>query len=151
MSGIAQFVDAIYPAFLDGDPSAQAKAAEADHVRRVREMYGAIARGDFAAFAEGLADDIHFDLAGHSELPFAGRWEGRDRVLEAIRDNFAQVEDQKPVVESVVAQGDTVVVVFNEEGRVKATGNTYHLRCVQVFTLRDGRVTRVRQVAGTRG
>ena len=150
MSAIAAFVDAIHPAFLDGDPAAHAKEAEADHVRRARELYGAIARGDFAAFGEAFAEHAQLDIAGPPEIPFAGRWEGRERVLEAVRHNFSLLDDQRPVVESVVAQGDTVVVVFDEEGRVRATGRGYRVRVVQMLTFQGGKLAKVRQVAANR-
>ncbi|HEX4609588.1 MAG TPA: nuclear transport factor 2 family protein [Urbifossiella sp.] len=80
-------------------------------------------------------------------IPFAGSWSGKELVLGAIRDNFSLVEDQHPVVESVVAQGDSVVVLFDESGRVRATDRPYRVRCVQVFTFRDGRLARMQQVA----
>ncbi len=40
-----------------------------------------------------------------------------------------------------------MVVLFEESGRVRATGHGYRLRCVQVFTIRGGKVALVRQVS----
>src|SRR4051812_15716294 len=119
---LVAFIDSIHPAFHHGDAAAGAKATEAGHVKLLQDMYGMAARGEFAAFAGVFAEDVRLDISGPPEVPIAGRWEGRDRVLAAVGHNFSLLEDQRPVVESVVAQGDTVVVLFEETGRVKATG-----------------------------
>jgi uncharacterized protein len=46
----------------------------------------------------------------------------------------------------VVAQGDVVVIVAHERGRFRESGRPYALHWVQIFTLRDGRVARFRQI-----
>lgn len=61
-----------------------------------------------------LAEDVTFEVVGPASTPMAGRAEGRERVIEAARVNFAQIEDQRPETLSVVAQGDTVVVLGRE-------------------------------------
>ncbi len=143
---IARFLDALPPAFADGDPNAAAKAAEADNVRRIQEQYRAIARGDFAAALAYLADDIDMEVVGPPELPFAGRWRGRDQVADAWAKNFGMLEDQRPEIQSVTAQGDTVVIVARERGRFRTTGRAYDVHWVQLFTFRDGKVARFREI-----
>jgi ketosteroid isomerase-like protein len=56
------------------------------------------------------------------------------------------VEDQRPEIRSVTAQGDTVVVIAHERGRVRETGSPYALHWVQLFQFRDGRIARVLEV-----
>jgi ketosteroid isomerase-like protein len=143
---IARFVDGLRPAFEAGDPAAAAKAAEAECVRLVEDLYRAIAGGDFAAFLDTLADDVEFENVGPAAVPFVGRWRGREEVAEAIARNFGYVEDQRPEVLSLVAQGDCVVVVARERGRYRPTGRDYDAHWVQHFTWRDGRLTRFLQV-----
>ena len=72
-------------------------------------MFRAIAHKDFDALGALLADGVTFEIVG-SGGPMAARAEWRERVVEAARRNFAQVEEQRPEILSVVAQGDTVVV-----------------------------------------
>ena len=147
MTPIAAFSTALHPAFLDGDPAAHLKETEAGNVGLVRDAYAALARGDAAAFAGLLTDDAKLEIVGPPDLPFAGQWKGRGAVVDAVRHNFSLLEGQEPVVEAVVAQGDAVVVLFEETGQVRATGREYRGRGVQVFTVRDGKLSRVRQFA----
>lgn len=141
-----RFIDSVGPAFAAGDPAVAGKAAEAKGVAAVEAGYRALARGDFPAFLATLDEDIELQILGPAAVPLVGHWRGKSVVAAAVRDNFGGLEDQRPELLSVVAQGDTVVVFAREQGRVKATGREYEMHWVQVFTCRDGRVTRVRQV-----
>jgi ketosteroid isomerase-like protein len=144
-TAIEQMIDRLRHAFEEGDPGAPAKQTEAANVKQVQDQYRALARGDFAAFVESLADDIELEIIGPTEVPFVGRWSGRATVVEAVRTNFALMEDQRPEIQSVVAQGDTVVLVAREQGRYRPTGRAYDLHWVQVFTFRDGKLSRMRE------
>ena len=46
----------------------------------------------------------------------------------------------------MVAKGDIVVIVAHERGRFRDSGRPYTLLRVQMFTFRDGRVARFRQI-----
>ena len=144
---VLHFIDRLENAFHEGDPHATHKTAEKGNVKFLQEQYRALVRGDVAAFAAALADDVELDVIGGPDLPFAGRWKGRDEVLKAIARNFSLLEDQQPEVESVVAQGDTVVVFARERGRFKATGREYDIRWAQWFVFRDGQLFRMRELA----
>ena len=140
------FLDAVDRAFRHGDPEHAAKRAEQENVRLLQEQYRAIGQGDKEGFASLLAEDVEFEVLGPPEVPFLGRWQGRQAVTEAVWRNFALLEDQRPEVCSVVAQGDTVVVVLRERGRVRATGKDYAFECVQLHAFRDGKSVRVREL-----
>jgi ketosteroid isomerase-like protein len=144
---VMKFIERLENAFHEGDPRATEKTAEKDNVKSLQEQYRALVRGDVAAFAATLADDVELDILGGPDLPFAGRWKGRDEVIKAVVLNFSLLEDQQPEVESVVAQGDTVVVFARERGRFKATGREYDIRWAQWFTFRDGLLFRMRELA----
>lgn len=68
---------------------------------------------------------------------------------EVIQRNFALLEDQHPTIETVVAQGEQVVFVGREKGRVRATGRPYDLHLVQVYTFRNGKLVNMHQVLDT--
>jgi ketosteroid isomerase-like protein len=144
---LSSFIDRLRDAFHHGDPGAAGKAAESNNVARLQDQYRALAKADIPAFAALLSDDIEMEILGANELPFVRRARGRDAVLDAVARNFALVEQQQPEVEQVVAQGDTVVVVARERGRVKATGRDYDIRWVQMLTFRDGLLCRFREMA----
>jgi uncharacterized protein len=144
---VTQFIERIHHAFHEGDQHAAQKAAEQTNVSRTQQQYRALATGDAEGFAATLSDDVEMEIFGPPELPFAGRWRGRDEVLKAVAHNFGLIEEQRPEVESVVAQGDTVVVFARERGRFKATKREYEIRWVQWFTFRDGLMCRFRELA----
>jgi ketosteroid isomerase-like protein len=143
---VAQFLDRFPTAFQEGDPLAGQKQTEAANVRRLQEMYRGIARGDFQAFADALADDTELEIIGGPSIPFNGRWYGKDEVVRAARENFAQIEASQPVIQSIVAQGDTVVLHCREQGRYRATQAQYDVHWVLVATYRDGKIVRAREV-----
>lgn len=143
---VSRFIERMHDAFLEGDPQALTKQMEADNVRRMQTIYRAIARGDYAEALADAVDDIDLEIVAPPGHPFAGRWRGKAEVQEAIRRNFALVEDQRPEIQTLAAQGDTVVVVARERGRLRTTGQEYDLHFVQVFTFRDGKLTRMREL-----
>jgi ketosteroid isomerase-like protein len=145
-TAVSQFIDKLRDAFEDDDSNAAAKVMESNNVTLIQDQYRAIARGDFAAFVNLLADDIEMEIVGPSAVPFVGSWRGRQQVVDAIGKNFSHLEDQHPEVQSVVAQGDMVVVTAKERGRIKATGRTYEVHWVQYFTFRNGKVVRFREL-----
>ncbi len=140
-----QFIDRLQDAFREGDRNAAGKTLEAENVRVIEEVFHAIARKDFDALGGLLADGVTFEIVG-SGGPMAARAEGRERVVEAARGNFAQIEDQRPEVLSVVAQGDTVVVVGKERGRFRATGREYEVHWMHQYRLEGGKVVRITEM-----
>lgn len=145
-STVNQFLADLQPAFAAGDVNATAKHAETANVAVVTKMYHAVIHGDMAGFLDGLAEDVELENIGPAAVPFVGRWKGRAELAEAIPRNFSQIEDQRPEILSVIAQGDMVAVVAREQGRYKPTGRTYETHWVQLFTIADGKVTKMRQV-----
>jgi ketosteroid isomerase-like protein len=143
---VAQFIDRLASAFEEDDAGAAVKAAESTNVWRVQESYRAIARGDFAGFLDMLTEDVEMEFVGSPRVPFAGRWRGRDEAARAVQENFAQVEEQRPEILSVVAQGDLVVIVARERGRFRKSGRAYETHWVQIFTIREGKIARFRQI-----
>ncbi|MDG3005366.1 nuclear transport factor 2 family protein [Paludisphaera mucosa] len=142
---LERFLGDIAPAFRAGDPDVATKEAESRNVAVLQEVYKALAGGDFEAALATLHDDVELEITGPADMPFRGRWKGRAEVGEALRRNFAMIEDQEPVIRSIEAQGDQVDVVFHEHGRVRETGAPYAVLCAQSFTIRDGKILGVEQ------
>lgn len=77
-------------------------------MRRVEEIFRIIVRKDFDALNDLFADDVTFEMIGSPDMPMFGITKGRQSVIEAARNTFAQVDEQRPEIESVVPQGNTV-------------------------------------------
>lgn len=143
---LASFIDRIDHAFREGDAEVHGKRAEEENVRLLQEQYRALARGDFDAAIGLYDDDVELEITGPPAIPFLGRWRGRDDVADAVRQNFGMVEDQQPEIHSVVAQGDSIIVIARERGRFRPAGRPYELHWVQLFVFRDGKVIRIREI-----
>lgn len=143
----SRFFGSLHAAFRDGDGNIDSKREEAENVSRVEQIIQLIVRGDFAALEGLFADDVVLDIIGSADNPIAGKWQGRQQVIDATRRNFSLLEDQKPEIESVVAQGNTVVVVAREQGRFVATGQSYDFHWVQLYTFKEGKLIRFRELA----
>jgi ketosteroid isomerase-like protein len=138
-------IDHLRVAFEQGDSDHHLKAPERANIQSLQGAFRAIASNDQRAFADSLSDEVMLEILGPPEVPFLGRWRGRDEVAAAVWRNFALLEGQKPEIRSVVAQGDTVVVHGRESGRVREGGQEYDFEWVQFYTYRDGRVAVVHE------
>lgn len=145
----SRFIDQLEAAFHMGDPEAARKSCETSNVKRLVEQYRAIARGDFQTAIDIWDDDIDFEMLGPPGSLMAGRWRGKQQVAEAVARNFAALEDQEAEVQTVVAQGDTIVIFAREKGKIRATGKSYECHWVQFFTFANDKVTRFRSMTDT--
>jgi uncharacterized protein len=142
----SEFTDNIKTAFYEGDTRVDTKAEEAENVRQVQEVFRALIAKDFAGLSDLLAEDVTLEIIGSPTTPLTGHTHGRQQVLEATRNNLDVVEEQRPEVEAVIAQGNTVVVVGKEQGRFRPTGREYTLHWVYIYKFKDGKIVSVREL-----
>jgi len=138
-----QFINTLQTAFHEGDEYAANKLEEAENVRRIEELFRIIARKDFESLNGILADEVVLEIIGSPTTPMAGLTEGRQQVIDTTRNNFAQVKEQRPEILSVVAQGNTVVVVGREQGCFRPTGRSYELHWMHQYTFKNGKIVRI--------
>ena len=129
----SSFFEQVSESFKTDDPDIAKKEREAARVSVVQLMYHAIARSAFEELMELTTDDLILEIVGPNNSPFNGRWKGREEVLAAVKKNFSLVADQRPTMQSVVAQGDIVIVVARETGRMKETGKQYDVHWMQEY------------------
>jgi hypothetical protein len=143
---LERFCQDIQTGFAQGDPGHAEKDAEAHHVQVLIEQYQAIMRGDVAAILASMTEDVEMEVIGPPALPWSGRWKGRDNVLAALGSNLSTIESHHLEVQSVTAQGDTVVVVAREQGVYLPSGRPYEVHWVQLFTFANGQLKRFREI-----
>jgi ketosteroid isomerase-like protein len=148
-TALNRFLDAIYPAFLHGDPECDRKRIEKENVEHLRSMYQAITHGDIRTFENMLTDDTEMIIHGPAAIPFVGTWKGRNEVVAAMGRNLAHTSLQIPELLSIVAQGNVVVLYARDRGIVKATGAAYTALSVQIFTFDQGKLARFEQIFDT--
>ncbi len=115
--------------------------SEQDNVRVVQECFQALGARDVPAMMQLLAEDVVLVSPGPPDLvPWAGEYHGPDGVGQYYMALSQGVETSGMEVRELIAQGDKVVALGQHTGRVRATGRSYDLNWVQVYTVRDGKV-----------
>jgi ketosteroid isomerase-like protein len=113
-----------------------------DNKQIVLKFIEAMGRGDAEAAAPCIAEDTFTLAKGFGK--FAGV-RTHDTILATIAA-FRQLmpSGMDPVIHSVIAEGDRVVVEFEGNG-VLVNGESYSNQYCMVFTLRDGRIRQVNE------
>jgi len=105
--------------------------------RSVIESFNkAFNRHDVDALAKLLSEDTVFEDT--SPAPDGRRIEGRDAVADFWREWFARNLDARFESEEIIVSGNRAVV--RSVYRKMRNGQPWHLRGVDVFTVRDGKV-----------
>jgi ketosteroid isomerase-like protein len=118
-----------------------------ENVEIVRRGYAhRQARGDF--LAEVLAPDYVWDMSHFRGWPEQQIYEGIDGARRFIREWTAAFDDWEIEVLALHdAGGDKVVGVVRQRGRSKTSGLPVDMQYAQVFTIRDGKQTRMEMYA----
>jgi ketosteroid isomerase-like protein len=124
--------------------SAAATKESSDPQAVLHRVYHAIIEGDFDRFSESVTGDVELNICGFG--PIDGNWRGLKDVIAATRKNFEMLGEQKPVVEGMISQGDTVAVLLRESGVIKSTGQAYRIRAVQWFTFENGKIKKIDEI-----
>jgi ketosteroid isomerase-like protein len=110
------------------------------NVAVVQRAYEAFGRGDINGLLALLDENIPWETPGPADLPTAGRRRGHQAVAEFFQTIGTVSDIVRFEPKTFVSQGDRVVVLGEETGRMKATGNSVEFEWVHVFTIRDGKV-----------
>ena len=114
-----------------------------ENVEVVREMNDAFNRGDYAAGLAALSPNIEWHAP--SSLTIGQEvYRGRDEVRRGLARWLDAWEAYRFEPSEILDQGDHVVVTGTQTGRGRGSGVTVSLQTFTVFTLGDGKVTRMR-------
>jgi ketosteroid isomerase-like protein len=106
-------------------------------VQAVFEMFG---RGDVPGLLAIIAEDAEWAAPGPETVPYFGERTGREGALEFFRNLGENVEFESFEPGDLIAEGDRVVALGRERGRVRSTGKTFDNRWALVFTIREGMI-----------
>ena len=118
------------------------------NVQTVKDFFAAIGRGDREALLALVAEDIEWIIPGEN-WPLAGTHRGRAELSALLQTASEEVEMTYPKPPEFVAQGDRVLVVGVATGTIKATNKPFKDEWVFDITVRDGKVTRIREYIDT--
>jgi ketosteroid isomerase-like protein len=113
--------------------------------RLVRKAYQHFKAGDIHSVLNVLAEDVLWELPDMANVPFAGTWQGRQQVVTFFRRLVESQEVIEFEPEEFISQGDEVVVLGHFTMRVRATARNSRSAWVHVWTVKNGKATRVRE------
>ena len=117
------------------------------NIQTVKDFFAAIGRGDREALLALVTEDIEWIILGE-DWPLAGTHRGHDGVTDLLETASKSIETSTEPRE-FVAQGDRVLVVGFASGKIKATNKTFEDDWIFAITVRDGRLTRIREYIDT--
>jgi uncharacterized protein len=118
------------------------------NVEVVKSFLAAIGRRDKQELLALSAEDIEWIIPGE-DWPLAGTHRGHAGLADVLQKANETVETSFPEPPEFIAQGDRVLVVGFATGRVKATNRTFKDDWVFDVTVRDGKVTKIREYIDT--
>lgn len=113
------------------------------NVQSVKGFFAAINRGDKAGLLALVAEDVEWVIPGE-DWPLAGTHRGRADLVNLLETASRSIETSTEPRE-FMAKGDRVPVVGFATGKVKATNKTFKDDWIFAITVRDGRLTHIRE------
>src|SRR6202167_1771608 len=118
------------------------------NVQTVKDFFAAMGRGDKQGLLALSAEDIEWIIPGE-DWPLAGTHRGHVGLADLLKKASAMVETSFPKPPEFVAQGDRVMVVGVATGKIKATNRPFKDDWVFAITVRNGKVTKIREYIDT--
>jgi len=118
------------------------------NVQTVKDFFAAIGRGDREGLLALVAEDIEWTIPGE-DWPLAGTRHGHAGLADLVKTQSETMETSLMEPREFVAQGDRVLVVGFARGKIKATNKTWEDDWIFAITVRDGRLTSIREYIDT--
>ena len=117
------------------------------NVQTVKDFFAAIGRGDKEDLLALISEDIEWIIPG-KDWPLAGTHRGHAGVAHVLETASGSLETSTEPRE-FVAQADRVLVVGFARGKNKATNKTFEDDWIFAITVRDGKLTNIREYIDT--
>ena len=119
-----------------------------ENVQIVRDFFAAMGGYNKQDLLASSAEDIEWIIPGE-DWPLAGTHRGHAGLADLLQKAFEMMEISYPEPPEFVAQGDRVLVVGFAKGKVKATNKTFEDDWVFAITVRNGKLTNIREYIDT--
>jgi uncharacterized protein len=118
-----------------------------ENVQTVKNFFAAMGRGDRPGLLALSAEDIEWIIPGE-DWPLAGTHRGHQGLADLLQ-RASEMETSFPDPPEFVGQGDRVLMIGFATGKVKATNRTFEDHFVFAMTVRNGKVTNIREYIDT--
>ena len=112
-----------------------------ENKRTVQSIFEAFGRGDIPGVLGHVSEDVTWKAPGPEVIPYFGDRRGHAGATEFFVQLGTNVDFEHFEPGAFVAEGDRVVVLGRERGRVKRTGKSFDNDWALVFTFGGGKVT----------
>ena len=119
-----------------------------ENVQTVKDFFAAMGGGDKQRLLALAAEDIEWIIPGE-DWPLAGTHRGHAGLADVLQKASEEMEMIYPQPPEFVAQGDRVLVVGSATGKIKATNRTFKDHWVFAITVRNGKLTNIREYIDT--
>jgi len=119
-----------------------------ENVQIVKDFFAAMGGHDKHELMALAAEDIEWIIPGEG-WPLAGTHRGHAELADVLQKASEEVETTYPKPPEFVAQGDRVLVVGVATGKIKATNKPFKDDWVFDITVRNGKVTNIREYIDT--
>jgi uncharacterized protein len=117
------------------------------NIQTVKDFFAAIGRGDKEGLLALVREDLEWIIPGE-DWPLAGTRHGHAGLADLLETASKTMETSTEPRE-FVAQGPRVLVVGFAKGKVKATNKTFEDDWIFAITVRDGKLTNIREYLDT--
>ena len=118
-----------------------------ENVRIVKDFFAAMG-GDKQGLLALATENIEWIIPGE-DWPLAGTHRGHAELADVLQKASEELEMTYPKPPEFVAQGDRVLVVGVATGKIKATNKPFKDHWVFAITVRNGKVTNIREYVDT--
>jgi len=118
-----------------------------ENIQVVKDFFAAMGGSDRQGLLALCAEDFEWIIPGE-DWPLAGTHRGHAGLADVLQKARAELETSMEPPE-FVAQGDRVLVIGFATGKVKATNRTFEDYFVFAITVRNGKLTNIREYVDT--
>jgi ketosteroid isomerase-like protein len=118
------------------------------NVQVVKDFFAAIGSYNEHDLLALVSEDIEWIIPGDG-WPLAGTHRGHAELAAVLKKASEEMETTYPEPPEFVAQGDRVLVVGVATGKIKATNKPFKDNWVFDITVRNGKVTKIREYIDT--
>ncbi|MGB8702058.1 MAG: nuclear transport factor 2 family protein [Thermosynechococcaceae cyanobacterium] len=111
----------------------------------VHQVYGCFTKGDLSGFLDLCADSIEWVVNGPAALEKCRAFSGKHGVEEFLTILNRDWQFQSFTPRQFITSGSTVVVLGEEAGIDRSTGQPFASRWVHVFDIEEQQVIRFRE------
>ena len=119
-----------------------------ENVQIVKDFFAAMGSYNEQDLLALAAEDIEWIIPGE-DWPLAGTHRGHAGLADVLQKANETVETSFPKAPEFVAQGDRVLVIGSATGKIKATNKPFKDDWVFAITVRNGKVTKIREYIDT--